>query len=171
MKLYIEKIALSQIGALSVLAKKCFYESYFSNNESEHFYNYVNTHLNIGILTTEWHHAQSSFYFACIDSSPIGFLKLNFLDAQTENHPKDWMEISRIYLLKKFQGLGFGKSMVEFAKEKARQKDVRVIWLGVWPKNLAAIQFYKNIGFEIYGTHEFNFGGNLEEDYLMKYQL
>ena len=42
------------------------------------------------------------------------------------------------------------------------------IWLGVWEENNKAIAFYKRHGFEVFGSHPFKLGGDLQRDLLMK---
>ena len=83
----------------------------------------------------------------------------------------DDLEIERIYLIKKFQGKGFGKKMIEFAKEIAIQKKKNRIWLGVWEKNPKAIGFYQKMGFEKIGTHIFKVGEDEQLDYVMKLEV
>ena len=45
------------------------------------------------------------------------------------------------------------------------------IWLGVWEKNVRAINFYKKNGFVEFDTHQFILGDEVQTDYLMKLQL
>ena len=98
----------------------------------------------------------------------VGYLKLNLLDAQTEKMSDDYLEIERIYVLKKFHGKGYGKALIDFSKEKAIQKKKKKIWLGVWEKNPNAIGFYQKMGFEKTGTHIFKVGDDEQLDYVME---
>jgi ribosomal protein S18 acetylase RimI-like enzyme len=106
-----------------------------------------------------------------VNGERVGYLKLNFYDAQTEFFEPDAMEIQRIYVLGNHQGKQIGKQLLEFATEKAIANQMKYMWLGVWDINVNAVRFYENNGFKIIGKHTFPFGDEVDTDWLMRKEL
>ncbi len=98
----------------------------------------------------------------------IGYIKLNFKQAQTELDDLNAMEIERIYLLQQFQGHNLGVMLLNKAKAIAAEYKCSYIWLGVWENNHQAIRFYRSNGFTAFSTHPFNFDGDMQTDILFK---
>ena len=46
-----------------------------------------------------------------------------------------------------------------------------VLWLGVWEFNYRAVDFYKQWGFALCGSHPFLLGDDLQTDILMELKL
>lgn len=78
------------------------------------------------------------------------------------------MEISRLYVLEEFLGIGLGKDLLDYAFDFARKQGLEYVWLGVWEKNARAIRFYEKNGLVKFGTHPFPFGDEIQTDWLMK---
>lgn len=107
------------------------------------------------------------FCLAQQDGEAIGYLKLNTGPAQTEQQAEGSMEIERIYLLRAYQGGGYGQKLMEHAIDCAKQMGMRFIWLGVWEQNQTALRFYNRNGFVRFGEHIFKLGADEQLDYLM----
>lgn len=107
---------------------------------------YLDEVFSINKLTFDLSNQLSEFYFAILGGRKIGYLKVNFGQAQTELKDEKSVEIERIYVLKEFHGMKVGQILYNTALFVARQKDADCLWLGVWEKNLRAIQFYKKNG-------------------------
>ena len=101
----------------------------------------------------------------------LGYLKLNFKDAQTEKVEENYFEIERIYVLKAFLGQKIGQILFDKAIEIGREKNLEYVWLGVWEENHRAIKFYEKNGFKIFGKHDFVLGKDVQTDLLMKLKL
>lgn len=104
------------------------------------------------------------------------FLILNstsnlFSESQTELKDSKSFEIERIYVLKEYQGKDVGQLLYQKALAIAKQSNVEYIWLGVWEKNVRAINFYKKNGFVTFDTHIFKLGDEQQTDFMMKLQL
>jgi ribosomal protein S18 acetylase RimI-like enzyme len=113
----------------------------------------------------------SEFYFALLDDSVIGYLKLNYGQSQTEIKDNDALEIERIYVLKEFHGKKVGQLLYERAMQVGQQMNASYVWLGVWEKNPRAIRFYRKNGFVEFGKHIFKLGNDEQTDIMMKRQL
>lgn len=101
----------------------------------------------------------------------LGFLKINFGNAQTEQKCENSLEIQRIYVLKTAKGRGIGSSFMSLAQEIALEKKFSSIWLGVWEHNEKAKEFYAKKGFYKFGEHIFTLGSDQQTDFLMKKDL
>ena len=113
----------------------------------------------------------AEFYFAVLDNTIIGYLKLNVGSAQTELQDDKALEIERIYVLKEFHGKKVGQLLYEKAIQIAKQKNVDYVWLGVWEENHRAVRFYKKNGFVPFDKHIFKLGHEEQTDIMMKLPL
>ena len=132
---------------------------------------YLEEELSKEKLTSELKDNNSEFYFAKNENTLIGYLKLNFSEAQTEIKDENSLEIARIYILKEFQGKRFGQILFDKVIELAKAKKKKFIWLGVWEENQKAINFYRKNGFVEFGKHIFKLGNDEQTDLLMKFNL
>lgn len=81
------------------------------------------------------------------------------------------MEVQRIYTHPSTHGTGLAKRLVLRAEDIARQKGYTYTWLGVLPENARAVGFYRKMGYEKVGTHEFRVGGHVDVDDIMVKKL
>lgn len=129
---------------------------------------YLDEGFSVAKLTAELNDPNAEFYFAMLNNSVIGYLKLNFGRSQTELKDDKAVEIERIYVLKAFQGKNIGQLLYTKALDVARQKNAAYIWLGVWEENPRAIKFYKKNGFVEFDKHIFKLGNDEQTDIMMK---
>ena len=167
----ITKLTPNDIASLQSIGKQTFYETFAAGNTEEDMQMYLNESFRTDKLTMELQEPNSEFYFALLNNQPIGYLKLNFGAAQTELKDETAIEIERIYVLKEFHGKQVGQLLCDQALEVAKQASANYIWLGVWEKNLRAINFYIKNGFEKFDKHLFKLGKDEQTDIMMKLKL
>ncbi len=167
----ITKINLSDIEQLQLIGKQTFFEAFADANTEENMKQYLEEGFTTDKLTAELVNPNSEFYFAKLDNEVIGYLKVNFGQAQTELKDEKSVEIERIYVLKEFYGKKIGQMLYYKAFGIARRKDADFLWLGVWEENQRAISFYKKNGFVEFGKHIFMLGDDEQTDIMMKLQL
>ncbi|MWB96450.1 GNAT family N-acetyltransferase [Flavobacterium sp. GA093] len=167
----IKKIELSEIQQLQKIGRETFYETFSGDNSEENMKDYLDEKFAIDKLTAELSNTDSEFYFAHIEDKILGYLKVNFGEAQTELKDKNGLEIERIYVLKEFHGLKVGQILYQKALEIAQDADLNYIWLGVWEENHRALNFYKKNGFVEFDKHIFRLGDDEQTDLLMKLTL
>jgi ribosomal protein S18 acetylase RimI-like enzyme len=80
-------------------------------------------------------------------------------------------EISVLYVLERFCGIGVGQLLLDEAFVLMRSFSVTTTWLTVYHQNDRAINFYRKNHFEQVGTTNFEMGGNEYENYIMIRQL
>ncbi len=167
----IRKINIDDLEALRNLSIQTFMETFEEVNTEEDMQKYLDENLSIEKLKTELENVNSEFYFAENNDEILGYLKLNFKDAQTEKLEENHFEIERIYVLKAFLGQKIGQILFDKAIEIGREKNLEYVWLGVWEENHRAIRFYGKNGFEIFGKHDFVLGKDVQTDLLMKMKI
>lgn len=167
----VQKVTLNNIEQLQHIGRQTFYETFSAGNTEENMTNYLNEGFSLEQLTTELNDKNAEFYFATLDNTVIGYLKVNFGQSQTELQDDKALEIERIYVLKEFHGKKVGQVLYEKAIEIAKQKNAAYVWLGVWEENPRAISFYKKNGFVEFDKHIFKLGDDEQTDIMMKLKL
>ena len=167
----IRKATISDLEIIQEISKQTFIETFAEVNTVENMEKYIRENSNATQLASEINNRESLFYLAIIDTQPIGYLKLNFGNAQTEIHNPQSMEIQRIYVLKAFHGKKIGQVLLNEAIKIGQQSGVDSIWLGVWEKNHKAIEFYNKNNFVEFDTHSFTLGDEVQTDLLMELRI
>ena len=167
----IRKINIDDLEALRNLSIQTFKETFEEVNTEEDMQKYLDENLSLERLKNELENLDSEFYFIENENKNLGYLKLNFGNAQTEKVEENYFEIERIYVLKAFLGQKIGQILFDKAIEIGREKNLEYVWLGVWEENHRAIRFYEKNGFEIFGKHDFVLGKDVQTDLLMKLKL
>lgn len=167
----IKRATLKDLVPIQNISKQSFTETFASINTPENIESYLQSSFNTEQLTSEISNPNSPFYLAILDSEPIGYLKLNLGDAQTEILKDNTLEIQRIYVLQAFHGKKIGQILLEEAIKVAQESSVDYIWLGVWEENHRALQFYSKNGFVEFDKHLFILGDDQQTDLLMKLKI
>lgn len=169
--LQIIPVTAEHSDALASLARRTFEQAFASGNDPQDLAAYLDQAFTSAKMREEVSCADSQFYFAILDGTPAGYLKLNTGEAQTEQMPDSALEIERIYVDAAHHGTGVGKKLFDFAVEFAAQHGCDQVWLGVWEENPKAIAFYERQGFISFGKHEFTIGNDVQTDILMRYDV
>jgi ribosomal protein S18 acetylase RimI-like enzyme len=169
--LKIQKATIKYIGDLQKISTHSFLETYASGNTEENMKMYLMEEFSLQKLEKQLSDKNSEFYFAIYDQKIIGYLKINFGVSQTDIKDNKSLEIQRIYVIKAFQGRQFGKALYQKAVERAKQKELDYLWLGVWEENPKATEFYEKIGFVAFDKHVFKLGEDEQTDIMMRLDL
>ncbi|MFV8393165.1 GNAT family N-acetyltransferase [Flavobacterium sp. LB2P6] len=167
----IRKATLSDLETIQNISIQTFKETFAAVNTPENIANYVKDSFNSEQLTTELNNANSQFYIAYSNSEAVGYLKINFGDAQTETIKGNALEVHRIYVLQTFHGKNIGQLLLDKVKNIAQHTGVAFIWLGVWEENHRALRFYTKNGFIVFDKHVFTLGNDEQTDLLMQFQI
>jgi len=167
----IQKIDSSNLNDLQIIGRQTFYETFTLENNEEDMSKYLDEKFSHKQLRKELINLNSEFYFAKIEKQIVGYLKLNFEDAQTEKNNLNGIEIERIYVLKEYHGKKVGQVIYNKALEIANSKKAHYVWLGVWEENPRAIRFYEKNGFVEFDKHVFVLGDDKQTDIMMKLKL
>ena len=169
--IHISPASAEQAGLVAELARKTFLETYGETSNLENLQLYVDAHFTTEKISGELADPAFRFYIAWIHEKPVGFTKI-----RRDRQPKGisglkCLEIERIYVLQEFQGFSVGKELMQLVKGLARDEGDQVLWLQVWQKNDKAILFYRKAGFVVYETNSFEFGREIHQDFLLRFDL
>lgn len=167
----IRKATIFDLEIIQEISKQTFVETFAAVNTPENMENYVRENFNSTQVASEINNPESAFYLASLDNKTIGYLKLNFGNAQNEIFNKQAIEIHRIYVLKAFLGKKIGQLLLDEAVKIAHQTRVDYLWLGVWEENQRALQFYSKNGFVEFDKHIFTLGNDIQTDLLMRLEI
>lgn len=167
-KLQILKAKSGDLMELLLVARTAFVQAFTEGNKIENVEAYLEEAFTEDQLQKEMAVPSSGFYLGKTGEKVVGYLKVNETPSQTDIHDPKSLEIARLYLLEEYLGKGYGKQLLHFAFDLAREKGKTYLWLGVWEHNTQAIRFYERNGLRIFDSHPFPFGDELQKDYLMR---
>ncbi|MFI5186995.1 MAG: GNAT family N-acetyltransferase [Chitinophagales bacterium] len=153
------------------LSHKTFYDSYARYNSKANMDKFLNEQFSKQKLIEEVSQPWHIFFLAFMAGEPAGYVKLREGEVPLDLIGQSCIEIARIYSVQHAIGKGVGSALMQTCIDTARQKGKKNLWLGVWPKNQRAVDFYTKWGFEKFGEHNFLLGDELQTDWLMKKEL
>jgi GNAT superfamily N-acetyltransferase len=95
-------------------------------------------------------------YLAEIDGHIVGFAEIDCAAKCAVVGMDGGVEIAKLYVQPKFHSQGVGKALLGSVEQRARDLDLKQIWLTAWTGNLNAIGFYDHCGFSDIGRVNFN---------------
>lgn len=169
--LIIRRVKKNEIDLLSDIGSKTFIDTYSEYNTETDMKNYLSENFSLDSVRTQFENQDSFFYFAELENNNVGYIKLNKGAAQTESKLENALEIERIYVVKGFQGKRIGNQLLQQSIETGKSLGLSTLWLGVWDRNVKAIEFYLKNGFVEFAQHSFMLGSDLQNDAMMKLDL
>lgn len=166
---YIRVATVKDVEAICLISAKTFIETYGEQNTPKNLQKYLEERFNTKQISNEILTPETVFLLVELNTEVIGYAKIRV--NLVENPDPKALEIERIYIEKAFHGQKLGAVLMQKCMDISRKKDYQSLWLGVWEYNPKAISFYKNWGFEIFGTHIFQLGDDAQMDYLMTKKL
>ena len=140
---------------ISILAQKTFLESHSHSASTEDINQYILKQYSVSALKKNLAASANLYYIIYNKDEAVGYSKI-VLNSPFENHKNiNSTKLDRIYILENYYGKGLGKELLTFNLDLARSNGQSDIWLYTWKENHRGISFYKNIGFEIIGSHDF----------------
>lgn len=180
--LRIRRLGAGDAELVRELARRTFTETFKGATSDEDLYKFLDEAYEVGLLRQELVAPGSEYFVAEIRGEdvagvasqryiPVGYLKVNVGQAQTEPMGEDAFEVQRIYVLQGFKGRRIGSVLMTLAELRARAAGKRRMWLGVWEFNYPAQKFYRAKGFERIGEHTFVTGTEAQTDWLLARDL
>jgi diamine N-acetyltransferase len=156
------------IATLQQIGKETFSETFGMHNTEANMKKYLEEKFSRERIQEEVNNSNSLFFIVREEKDPIGYLKLNTGNAQTELQDEAALEIERIYVKSSHHGKKVGQLLYEKALEITKSKNKEYVWLAVWEKNPRAISFYMKNGFIEFDKHIFKLGDEEQTDIMMK---
>ncbi|MFR0514407.1 GNAT family N-acetyltransferase [Limosilactobacillus mucosae] len=159
------------IVTLQEIATKSFTAMFGPYHEPQAIKAYTDEAYALPVLIRELSDPDSRTYFLKLNDTPVGYLKLNWRMAQTDQVFENAMQLQRIYLLPEYWNQHLGSYLMDKALDEAKKSRVKTVWLGVWEHNDRARHFYERYGFKKAGSHTFVIGQDRQTDYWYALQL
>ena len=170
-KIEINKASISELETIQKISIQTFTETFAAANTAKNMENYIRDNFNLEKISSEINNPDSAFYIATFENETVGYLKINFGNAQTEKQKENTLEIHRIYVLETFHGKKVGQLLLDEAIKIAQETNIDSIWLGVWEENHKALRFYTKNGFVEFDKHIFILGDEVQTDLLMQLEI
>lgn len=164
----ITKALVNDVTTIRSIGIDTFYETFAASNTEADMQTYLNESFSEDKVSGELSNPESAFYIAWDGDEAIGYLKLNWGNAQTEIKDDAGIEIERIYVKQRYHGHKVGQLLYNKALQVAAEQERVYIWLGVWEENAKAIRFYTKNGFTPFSKHVFKMGADEQTDIMMK---
>ncbi|MCE7062390.1 GNAT family N-acetyltransferase [Dyadobacter sp. CY343] len=164
----ITRASVEGLATVQQISRETFFETFAEANTEADMQKYLAENFGEVKLTEELNNPDSQFYIAWLGENPVGYMKLNTGEAQTELRDTSSFEIERIYVKSDYHGKKVGQLLYDKALAVAQLEQKIYLWLGVWEKNPKAIRFYEKNGFVVFDKHIFKFGEDEQTDIMMK---
>ncbi len=156
--------SIDDVELINALAKDVFAATYIpilSADQLEYMFDMM---YSIPSLQKQIEVKGAQYFIASLDGEHCGYLSVIKL-------AEDKYYLDKVYILPSFQKRGLGRDMINFAIEYARSVSTGGminLSLNVNRQN-SAIGFYKNMGFEVVRSGDFDIGdGYFMNDYIMQ---
>jgi len=163
-------VAEKEAPLIAELSRETFSETYASYNTKENMELFMSGEFAYDKLIHEVGTPGTTFFLARYNNAPAGYAYLRE-GRQPGFEKNEALEIVRIYVKANFKRQGIGKELIANCIRLAREKKIKFLWLAVWQKNKAAIDFYKSQGFHKFGKQVFMLGKDAQKDWQMKMDL
>ena len=100
---------LSDLDDLQEIAIKTFVSTIPADVKESDLTEYIQDRFSKKVLEAALSNPDSRFYIAQLNEKAIGYLKINFGNAQTDVKDPKGMEIERIYILNEYFGKNVGR--------------------------------------------------------------
>jgi ribosomal protein S18 acetylase RimI-like enzyme len=150
------------------LSRQTFYETFAKYNSKANLDKFMNEQFTKKALMDEVGAPNNIFLLAYHNSKVAGYARLREYNIHPGIGTIHALEIARLYAVSSMIGKGVGSALMKKSIEIAKEKNKKCVWLGVWQQNHRAISFYFRWGFEIFATHDFLLGDDVQKDWLMK---
>jgi ribosomal protein S18 acetylase RimI-like enzyme len=150
------KASVNDTNLLTNLGKTTFIEAHGRSASEEIINEYISKRFTNRAIEEELYDSNNIFHIIYFNQTAVGYSKIIFNSQQTNISIKNITKLERIYILESYHGLKLGLKLFKFNLNESIKNNQNGIWLYVWTENHKAINFYKKMGFEIIGRHDFH---------------
>ena len=152
---------------LTELGASTFRDTFEAANHPADFAAYMSEAFGEEIQRGELQDPAVSVLLAERGGDPVGYVLLREAPAPPLVRGLDVLQIVRLYARQNAIGTGVGAVLMQRAIHEASSRGKEALWLGVWERNVRAIEFYRRHGFFEAGTQPFRLGTDLQTDLVM----
>ena len=81
------------------------------------------------------------------------------------------VEIVRFYVDAAWHGRGVAQALMAACLEEAARREADVVWLEAWQGAARPLAFYRKAGFDVVASVRYDFGGRVDDDFLLARRL
>lgn len=167
-EIHIRQANEADAALIASISRETFYDTFAEHNTPEDMNLFMEQQFSTSVLMKGVVEPSNLFFLAFREDEPAGYLKLKPGGHSDLSDAEKAIEICRFYARTNMIGKGIGKAMMMYAVRYAASIHCKTIWLGVWERNLRAINFYHSFGFQKFSEHDFILGKDVQRDWLMK---
>ncbi|MGW9686962.1 GNAT family N-acetyltransferase [Flagellimonas sp. 2504JD1-5] len=157
-EIQLEPVDSSSATTYISIGRKSYDQHYPHLWENENTDAYINGSFTITVVERELSDPNNIHFLVKTESNIIGIVKL-VKDAQLDMHSaKNALLAEKIYLLKEFSGMGYGKKVLSKIERYAKSLGKQILWLDTMQKG-GPINFYLKNGFTIKKESELSLPG------------
>lgn len=150
-------------ASLAAFAAQAFADTYRELSDAQEIADYVAEHFRPDVMATVIADPACTTLLGWVDCELAGYAIVKAGESpDCVNGPA--AQLWRLYLGERFIGQGLGAQLMRAAQAEAARQGAAALWLGVYDRNVRAVQFYERFGFSKVGGREFLFGGQIYID-------
>ena len=92
--------------------------------------------------TTSMEFPMENYFLIKVGEETVGYVEYNLGELDSS--------ISSLYVKEEHRGKGYGGWCINYIKDQAKEKKIKIIHIGGYATNKAAIKLYEKLGFDIY---------------------
>ncbi len=168
MDIAIRRAGVDDAGALSLVARATFLETYAHMIRVGDMLAHARALNDEGYFARWAAQAETALWLAETQpwAAPVGYTALTTPDLPVQTGPED-LELRRIYVLSRFHKTGTGARLMAAACTEAAARGKTRVLLGANKHNATALRFYERSGFAIVGERTFKVGETLYDDFVL----
>lgn len=148
---------------LAGFAAQAFADTYRELSDAQEITDYVAEHFRAEVMAAVIADPACTTLLAEVGEELAGYAIVK-AEAAPDCVSGPAVQLWRLYLGEAFIGCGLGARLMRAAQAEARRQGAATLWLGVYDRNVRAVQFYERLGFAKVGGREFLFGGQIYVD-------
>jgi diamine N-acetyltransferase len=131
MRYRFEQPAVDSAAALAALKAETFSEAFAAANDPAELAAHLARAFAVDAVSAQLLDPRCDTTWVLDDGKPVGYLKVNYGTAQSVPGLSDGLEVEQLYVLASHHGQGLGGQLLDLATEKARERGLTYLWLGV----------------------------------------
>lgn len=151
---------------LSVLKKQVFISTYALSGINNDFSSHITSEFSIENTENQITNSNTIVLLAEKNGFLVGCAEL-VLNSTCKETGNSSPELNVLYVLEQMKGKGVGYKLISESESILKAKSYPGIWLTVYHKNMAAIEFYKRQSYKDIGRYDFEMGGKFYENRIM----
>jgi GNAT superfamily N-acetyltransferase len=162
---------IGDAAALASLMERTFSDAFGPANRPEDLAAHIARSYSPEIQARELADPDCAILLADAGGTLAGYAQLRTGEAPAAVTGPAPRQLWRFYVDRAWHGKGLAQRLMQAAREEARARGARTLWLGVWEENPRGIAFYSKEGFEAVGHFLFHVGDDPQRDLIMAHSL